>query len=162
MRLPCLRRAFCTVMWTVVSMVLLPDFCLAQSVADLQRLTTPQHLEFSPDSSRLWYKLGANWWRIDTAPNSQPERDSHHQSQEASNMPQISSRPSRLRCANVSEWKLERVPATRSTLTARNFYLLRASRSRPGQSEATASVPDADSVAFQWASNSSSGQVDRG
>jgi dipeptidyl aminopeptidase/acylaminoacyl peptidase len=151
MRLPCLRRAFCTVMWTVVSMVLLPDFCLAQSVADLQRLTTPQHLEFSPDSSRLWYKLGANWWRIDTAPNSQPERDSHHQSQEASNMPQISSNPRVFGARTSPNGNWNAYLDAEHPYGAQLLFCVRPDQPDNPKPQPLSQMPI---LAFQWASNS--------
>jgi len=83
---------FCILSATLVSVVLLLARCFGQSVVDLQQLATPQELELSADGSRLWYRLGPDWWGIDTAPNSQPERDSKHQSPEAGKPPQVSDR----------------------------------------------------------------------
>ncbi len=62
--------------------VLASTLCFAQSAADLQQLVTPQQLELSADGSWLWYKLGSDWWRIETAGNARPERDNRHQSDE--------------------------------------------------------------------------------
>jgi len=35
-----------------------------QPELEMQRLVAPRLLEFSADGSRLWYKLGAEWWRL--------------------------------------------------------------------------------------------------
>jgi hypothetical protein len=43
----------------------------------MQRLIAPRFLELSSDGSRLWYKLGAQWWEVSTAPNSKPKRTTH-------------------------------------------------------------------------------------
>src|SRR5690242_16688605 len=43
----------------------------------MQSLTAPRLLEFSQDGSRLWYKLGAQWWEVSTAPNSRPKHTNH-------------------------------------------------------------------------------------
>lgn len=47
----------------------------AQAPSELQTLATPQSLELSSDGSRLWYKLGQNWWEVGTGPNPRPKRD---------------------------------------------------------------------------------------
>src|SRR6266498_2196807 len=54
------------------TLVLLPGLGFAQPELEMQRLVAPRLLEFSPDGSRLWYKLGAQWWEVATAPNSRP------------------------------------------------------------------------------------------
>src|SRR5215471_18957831 len=59
------------------TLLLFPVLALAQSELEMQRLALPRYLEFSADGSHLWYKLGAQWWQISTAPNSSPKHASH-------------------------------------------------------------------------------------
>jgi dipeptidyl aminopeptidase/acylaminoacyl peptidase len=56
------------------ALVLLPGLGVAQPELKMQRLIGPQHLELSKDGSRLWYKLGVQWWEVSTAPYSTPKR----------------------------------------------------------------------------------------
>ncbi len=65
----CGRLAY-TLLW-------LPGLASAQPQLEMQRLIAPRLLEFSPDGSRLWYKLGDQWWEVATASNSTPKRTKH-------------------------------------------------------------------------------------
>ena len=62
----------------ICSLALLPAVCYAQSPSELQELAAPRSLELSSDGSRLWYKLGQNWWEVGTRPNSRPKRADGH------------------------------------------------------------------------------------
>ena len=131
-------------MWTVVSMVLLLRFLLGAICRRPATTYDASALGILPDSSRFWYKLGgelvADRYSLRTRNQSATATT---RSQEASNTPQISSNPCVFgaRTSPNGNWNAyldAEHPLRRAT------SILRASRSA-GQSEATASVPDADS-----------------
>ena len=58
----------------ICALALLPGLCIAQPELEMQRLIGLRLLEFSPDGSRLWYKLGDQWWEASLGKNSTPKR----------------------------------------------------------------------------------------
>jgi dienelactone hydrolase len=60
-----------------LTLTLLPVFCGAQREIQMQKLIAPRFLEFSPDGSRLWYKVGAQWWEVSISPDSKPKHTHH-------------------------------------------------------------------------------------
>jgi dipeptidyl aminopeptidase/acylaminoacyl peptidase len=77
----------------ICSLSLLPAVCFAQSPSELQGLVAPQLLDLSSDGLQLWYKLGQNWWEVDTAPNSRPKRMDNHRSRDIVKLPQVQGTP---------------------------------------------------------------------
>ncbi len=77
----------------ICSLALLPAICSAQTPSELEGLEAPQSIELSPDGSRLWYKLGQNWWEVETRPNSQPKRADEHQPPDATQPPEVKGSP---------------------------------------------------------------------
>jgi len=61
----------------VCPLLMLSALASAQTQLDILRLVAPRFLELSPDGSRLWFKLGNNWWEIATAPNAKPKHATH-------------------------------------------------------------------------------------
>ena len=77
----------------VCSLALLRAICLAQSATELQELVAPQLLDLSSDGLRLWYKLGQNWWEVDTDRNSRPKRVDNHRSMNMDKPAQVKGTP---------------------------------------------------------------------
>ena len=77
----------------VCSLALLPTICVAQSVGELRGLLVPGSLGLSSDGTRLWYKVGPDWWEIGTAPNSRPARAQAHQPAAADRPPDVQGTP---------------------------------------------------------------------
>ncbi len=127
MRIP-LPTRMSRIMDLTLFSVLASTLCFAQSAADLQSLATPQQLELSADGSRLWYKLGSDWWRIETAGNARPERDNHHQSAEPG--AQTSSH-TRVGARTSPERKMDRVSGRRTSVWRATVVL----RARPSDWE---------------------------
>jgi len=74
-------------------LALLPAICSAQSTTELQGLVAPRSLDLSADGARLWYKLGQDWWEVDTAPNSRPKRIDTHLGANIEKPPQVQGTP---------------------------------------------------------------------
>ena len=74
---------------TVCFIAVLPVICSSQSLRELQSLLVPRSLDLSPDGSRLWYKIGHQWWVIGTTPNSKPARAGTHRTAEAQKLPEV-------------------------------------------------------------------------
>jgi len=136
---------------TLVFTVLLSSVCFAQSVADLQQLATPQQLELSADGSKLWYKLGPDWWRIDTAANSRPERDSQHESLELSKSAQASSSSQGSNAATSPDGKWIAYLEAIHPYGAQLLFRVRADHHDTAKPQPLSEMPI---FAFQWASNS--------
>lgn len=73
----------------ICSLALLPAICFAQSPSELQGLVAPRLLDLSSDGLRLWYKLGQNWWEVDTSPNSRPKRADNHRNAGMDRLPEV-------------------------------------------------------------------------
>ncbi len=67
--------------------------CFAQSPSELEELVAPQQLEVSSDGMRVWYKLGQNWWEVDTAQNGSPKHVDDRRSVDADKLPQVRGTP---------------------------------------------------------------------
>lgn len=63
-------------------LALLPILAFAQSPGQLRDLVAPRLLALSSDGSRLFYKLGQNWWEVETGRNPRPKRAGRHPAQE--------------------------------------------------------------------------------
>ena len=75
------------------SLALLRAISFAQSATELQELVAPQLLDLSSDGLRVWYKLGQNWWEVDTGPSSRPKRVDNHQGANIGKPPQVQGTP---------------------------------------------------------------------
>jgi dipeptidyl aminopeptidase/acylaminoacyl peptidase len=60
-----------------VLVLLFASVACAQPEVEMLKLTAPRNLELSSDGSKLWYKVGADWFEIATAPNARPKKTTH-------------------------------------------------------------------------------------
>lgn len=74
-------------------LIVLPAGCFSQSVSELHELVLPASLDLSSDGTRLWYKLGEQWWEVGIAPSSKPERVKAHRSATARKPPDVQGTP---------------------------------------------------------------------
>jgi len=130
------------------TLVLLPGLGLAQPQLEMQRLIAPRLLEFSSDGSRLWYKLGAQWWEISTAPKSTSKRTTH-----------------RTPPKEAASWSATRRSSNKTSPDGKRVAYLGAERSYgPTLLFATTGEPGAAAkpisrmpvIAFHWAADSNS------
>jgi dipeptidyl aminopeptidase/acylaminoacyl peptidase len=55
----------------------LASLAVAQPEVEMLRLPVALFLELSPDASKLWYKLGGDWFEIAIKPDAKPKRTTH-------------------------------------------------------------------------------------
>jgi len=141
-----------TIATLICSVALLPAVCSSQSVSDLQVLVVPRSLDLSPDGSRLWYKIGQNWWVIGTAPNSKPARTDSHTTTEAEKLPEIkgTSRLSNVRRSPNGK----RIAYLDAEKPAGPLLLF--CRTEDGESGKKQPISRMAIIAFQWAKDSNS------
>src|SRR5262245_2713313 len=70
------------------AMALLPAL-FAQTPTEMYRLQTPTSIELSSDGSRLFYRLGKEWWEVETGFSPRPKRSDKHKTATLEKSPQV-------------------------------------------------------------------------